>query len=245
VPEPSTAPETTPNSYTTYLNTHGAALSPQQQDALARQLDNLNLGGASDLSFYPLPDGSTLIANADGDLVGELGIPRDGEISLRAAGIGEDGQASTHQSYISADGKTTSYSPQTLAEVNAGLSLVKGLEGLQHWDQLGDIGRVTSLINLATNLNTLSNGALGDLGSLGSAASVLNLFQSLEHGDAAGIVSGINTLSGGVVDNAINSALGSSGIPFVSIALALNDFDKHPGQRIGEAANDDYMRKVA
>ena len=51
---------------------------------------------------------------------------------------------------ISADGKTTCYSPQALAQVNAGLPLIKGLEGLQHWDQLGDMGRVTSLINLAT-----------------------------------------------------------------------------------------------
>ena len=171
--------------------------------------------------------------------MGELGAPRNGEISLRANAIAEDGSATTHQRYITTDGQSTSYSPQALAQVNAGLSLVQGLDGLQHWDKMSDVARFTSLVGLASSFNTLSGGTLGNLGNLGTAASVLGLFQSLQDGNTAGIISGINGISGGQIDGALNSAVNSalgtasSSVPYVSIALALNDFEKHPGQSIG------------
>ena len=234
---PSPAPN--PNSYTAYLQSQGTALTPKQQDALASQIDQLKLGSSDDLSFYRLPDGSTLIANADGDLVGELGAPRNGEISLRANAIAEDGSATTHERYITTDGQATSYSPQALAQVNAGLSLVQGLDGLQHWDKMSDSARLGSLVGLASSINTLSDGALGNLGNLGTAASALGLMQALQDGNTAGVVSGINAVSGGAIDGALNSAVNSalgtasSSVPYVSIALALNDFEKHVGSSLG------------
>ena len=235
---PSPAPEPNPNSLSSYFQTQGAALTPKQQDALTSQINQLKLGSSDDLSFYRLPDGSTLIANADGDLVGQLGAPRNGEISLRANAIGQDGSATTHERTITTDGQTTSYSPHTLAQVDAGLSLIQGLDGLQHWDQMGDVARFSSLVGLASSFNTLSGGALGDLGKLGTAASVLGLMQALQDGNTAGIISGINGLSGGQIDlainGAVNNALGTaSSVPYVSVALALNDFEKHVGQSIG------------
>ena len=185
-----TTPEPNPNNLSSYFQTQGAAVAPKQQDALASQINQLKLGSSDDLSFYRLPDGSTLIANADGDLVGQLGAPRNGEISLRANAIGQDGSATTHERTITTDGQTTSYSPHTLAQVNAGLSLIQSLDGLQHWDQMGDVARFTSLVGLASSFNTLSDGALGNLGNLGAAASALGLMQAMQDGNTAGIVSG-------------------------------------------------------
>ncbi len=236
---PSQTQEPNPNSLSSYFQTQGEALSPKQQDALTSQINQLKLGSSDDLSFYRLPDGSTLIANADGDLLGELGAPRNGEISLRANAIGQDGSATTHERTITTDGQTTSHSPQALAQANAGLSLMQGLDGLQQWDQMGDVARFTSLVGLASSFNTLSDGALGNLGNLGAAASALGLMQALQDGNTGGVVSGINAVSGGAIDGALNSAVNSalgtasSSVPYVSIALALNDFEKHVGSSLG------------
>jgi len=121
-----------------------------------------------------------------------------------------------------------------LAQINAGLSMVQTLDSLHHWGQMGDVSRLSSVVGLATNYNTLSGGALGDLSKLGTVASALSLFQAAHDGNVAGIISGINAVSGGQIDLALNSALGTaSSVPYVSIALALNDFDKHVGQSVG------------
>ncbi len=213
----SPAPEPNPNSLSSYFQSQGTALTPKQQDALASQINQLKLGSSDDLSFYRLPDGSTLIANADGDLVGQLGAPRNGEISLRANAIGQDGSATTHERTITTDGQATSHSPQALAQANAGLSLMQGLDGLQHWDQMGDVARFTSLVGLAGSFNTLSDGTLSSgsmLGQLVTAASVLSISQ-------------------GAVDGEIDNVLGINGFKYAAIALSLNDFEKYVDSRVG------------
>jgi hypothetical protein len=40
----------------------------------------------------------------------------------------------------------------------------------------------------------------------------------------------------GAIDGAINTALSTNGVPYLAIAMALKDFDKHPGQSIGTLA---------
>lgn len=71
-------PAANPHSFTAYLEGAGAALSAAQQQGIATQLDGLNLGNTDELSFITLSSGSTLIQNADGDVVGEIqqGGPR-------------------------------------------------------------------------------------------------------------------------------------------------------------------------
>lgn len=113
------------------------------------------------------------------------------------------------------------------------LNLVQGLDGLQHWDQMDDLGHFNSLLGLANSINTLSDGALGNLGSYNTVSSYINLAQNIENGNLLGTLSSINGLSDQAIDGALNSALGSSGVPYLSMAIALNDFEHHPGQSLG------------
>jgi hypothetical protein len=46
------------------------------------------------------------------------------------------------------------------------------LDGLQHWDQMSDGARFTSLVGLSSSYHALSSGALGNLRKLGTAANV-------------------------------------------------------------------------
>ncbi|MFM6992383.1 MAG: cadherin-like domain-containing protein [Rhodoferax sp.] len=238
--------DTSVYSFSAYLQTQGEALNTNQQIALAGQLDSLNLGDVQSLSYYTLPDGSALIANVDGDLVGQISAPKSGEVSLRANAISADGNATTHESYIDTSGNATSYSPSQLVQVNAGLSLLQGLDGLQHWDQMDDVARFSSLVGLVGNVNTLSGGELGNLGSFGTAASVLGLYESLKNGNTAGIIAGVNALSEQVVDKAIGQALGvsSAEIPYMGVLLAVNDFEKHPGQSLGTLVGNAFFGPI-
>ncbi|MBT0569089.1 cadherin-like domain-containing protein [Curvibacter sp. CHRR-16] len=115
----------------------------------------------------------------------------------------------------------------------ATLSLLQGLDGLQHWDKMDDLGHFNSLLGLANNINSLSEGSLGNLGTLNTLSSSIGLIQNIENHNLLGTLSSINGLSDQAVDAALNNALGSTGVPYVGIALALNDFEHHPGQSIG------------
>ncbi|MEN9842994.1 MAG: hypothetical protein RLZZ612_823, partial [Pseudomonadota bacterium] len=56
---------------------------------------------------------------------------------------------------------------------------------------------------------------------------------ALDSGNGLGIVSSFNALTDSAVDGAINSALGSSGIPYLSIVTSLANFEDNPAQSIG------------
>ncbi len=122
-----------------------------------------------------------------------------------------------------------------LIQINAGLSMVQTVGGLQHWSQMADTARFGSVVGLAGSYNTLSGGTLGDLSKLDATSSALSLLQAAQDGNTAGIVAGINAISDKAIDGAISSALGATGstIPYVSVALALNDFDRHVGSSVG------------
>jgi hypothetical protein len=119
-----------------------------------------------------------------------------------------------------------------LAITNAGLSLVQGIASLQNWDRMDDLGHLNALVGLANNINTLTEGGLGNLDGLGQVLGGINLIQALNDHNIAGVISGVNALSNQAIDGMVNKALGTTGVPYVGVALALNDFDKHPGQSI-------------
>jgi hypothetical protein len=124
----------------------------------------------------------------------------------------------------------------TLQQTNAGLNLAQNLVSLAQWDSMNDLGRFSTALNLANNIDILSHGAVNNIGSLqglNTAASIISLAQSIESGNLLGTLSSVNGLSGQAIDSAVNQALGTTGVPYIGIALALNDFEHHPGQSIG------------
>ncbi|HCX81881.1 MAG TPA: hypothetical protein DHV01_09795 [Rhodoferax sp.] len=241
----SPAPAPNPNNYAAYLSGSGASLSPAQQDALAAQLDALGLGGAEGaeaLSFYPLPGGGVLIGNADGDIVGELGVSSTGEVRLQANTVNADGSAGTQDLHISISGTSTSHTEVVAAQAQAALeqaqfnaaandaagvlSLVNSLANLAHFDQLTDLGKAQSLISLYNQIDNLGSataqlsGSTGgnlplDLGQWGAG---LNLVSALQGDDPIAQAS-----AAGAFYNTFANSAGSSLTPIpVPYLQALN-----------------------
>ncbi len=258
------------NTLTNFLSAQGSSLTPAQQTALAAQVNSLGLGGEGDLSFYSLPGGGALIANADGDIVGEVHLQSaTGSLNLRATGIDADGnslQVSQHINEQSQSLSDAQYGQQQLTQLSAGLGLVNNLQSLQNWGDLNDLSRLSTLVGTYNNLSQLSDGASAFMGNLGPLAGGLGLMAALDSGDGLGIVSSVNVLTDSAVDGAINSALGSSGIPYLGIITSLANFEDNPLQSMGslvgmavggviggaiggltrgEAVNGEFFRSVA
>lgn len=225
----------TPQDLRAYLDGPGTSLSAAQQYVLATQLGHLGLGAVdgNTLSLHTLSGGGALLANADGDIVGEISIAPNGSLHLQANTVNADGSTSPVDVHVTGAGQVMSHTDYQLSQTNAALNLIQGLDGLQHWDKMDDLGHFSSLLGLANSINTLSDGSLGNLGGLNTFSSYVGLAQSLEHGNMLGTLSSINGLSGQAIDGALNTALGSTGVPYLGIAMALNDFEHHPGQSIG------------
>jgi PIN domain nuclease of toxin-antitoxin system len=171
------------NTFSNFLDTQGGSLSPAQQTALATQIDSLGLGGEADLSFYSLPGGGALIANADGDIVGEINRSASGSLNLKATGIDAQGNTVDINQHISPEGESlnqTQYNAQTQAQANASVNLFNSLMAAQQWDQLNDMGKLAVLANVYSAVDTLGGELPGDLGGL---ASVLSLMQGLDSGN--------------------------------------------------------------
>ncbi len=180
------APDST-NNYTHFLNTTGAALSPAQQDALASQLQSLNLGGTDALSFITLPGGSTVIANMDGDIVGEVRIETSGFTRLTNI-YGETVYAAPGGNTLSAE----QYSANQQSQMNTGLGLAQSVIGLQNWDRMSDTQRLSSVVGMYNQMSTmsdlsqgLSGGAPTEMGLLGSG---LGFLSALESGNPLGVL---------------------------------------------------------
>ncbi len=241
---PDTSTPANPNTFTHFLDAQGSTLSPAQQNALATQLDKLNLGGEGDLSFYSLPNGGALIANADGDIVGEIVHSNSGNLNLRATGIDTDGNTVEVNNHIGEGGDvqtqdqyTKAQTQQVLGDINQGLDLFNALSNIQNWSQLSDVGKLSAVVGLYNAIDGLGaafSGTGNNLpGDLGAAAGWLSLAQGLQSGDGFVIAAGLNSVSDQALDGALNSAFGSTGVPYVSIALALHNFEDNPAQSIG------------
>jgi predicted RNA-binding protein with TRAM domain len=171
------------NTLNNYLDTQGNALSSAQQTTLATQIDQLGLGGEGDLSFYSLPSGGALIANADGDIVGEIRLSKSGDLNIKATAIDANGNNVEVNQHINPQGDNLNqaqYNAQTQQQANASVNLFNSLMAAQQWDQLDDIGKLTVLVNVYSAVDTFGGDLPGDLGGL---ASVLSLMQGLESGN--------------------------------------------------------------
>jgi hypothetical protein len=235
------------NTFTNFLEAQGSTLTPAQQNALATQISQLNLGGEGDLSFYSLPNGGELIANADGDIVGEINRSASGNLNLKASGIDADGNSVQVNQHIDSAGTTltdTQYTKaqtqQVLGDINQGLDLFNALSNIQNWSQLSDVGKLSAVVGLYNAIDGLGaafSGSGNNLpGDLGAAAGWLSLAQGLQSGDGFVIAAGLNSVSDQALEGALNSAFGSTGVPYVSIALALHNFEDNPAQSIGTLA---------
>jgi hypothetical protein len=219
------------NTFNNYLDTQGNTLSSKQQDALATQIDKLGLGGEGDLSFYSLPGGGALIANADGDIVGEINRnSATGDLQLKANGIDANGNPVEVNNHIGEQGQVLSDAAVVQAQASY---MFNSLMAVNNWDHMNDLGKLSALVNLYNATDKLGEafGATGNNlpGDLGAAAGYLQLAQGLQSGDDLIITNGLNTVSDGAVDQAIGNVVGQE-LPYVSTLLELRNFADNPEQ---------------
>jgi hypothetical protein len=255
---PTPAEPSSPNTFSNYLDGQGSSLTTKQQDALTTQIDQLNLGGEGDLSFYSLPNGGALIANADGEIVGEIVHSNSGDLNLRATAIDSNGNTIEVNNHIGEQGQVVSDNAMVQAQA---ANMFNSLMAVNNWEHLSDLGKLSALVNLYNATDKLGEafGATGDNlpGDLGAAAGWLSLAQGIQSGDNLIIANGINVVSDGALDSAMNEAFGSTAagesVPYLSYALAIRNFADNPeqamltaaGTYVAEAANDDDIREVA
>ncbi|WP_310611706.1 cadherin-like domain-containing protein [Limnohabitans sp.] len=121
----------------------------------------------------------------------------------------------------------------TLEGAAAGIGLFNAISNVQNWDHLSDLGKLSALAGLHNALAGVGTDLPGDFGG---AASWLSLAQGIESGNVSMTVAGLNSVSDQAIDGAINSAFGSSGVPYVSAALAISNFEDNPAQSMGTLA---------
>jgi hypothetical protein len=214
---------TNPNSFTNFLGSQGSSLTPAQQDALATQIDSLGLGGEGDVSFYALPGGGVLIANANGDIVGEINRSATGDLNLKATVIDGNGNSFEVNNHIGEQGQVVSDNAMVQAQAS---NMFNSLMAVNNWDHLSDLGKLSALVNLYNATDKLGEafGATGDNlpGDLGAAAGYLQLAQGIQSGDNLVIANGINVVSDGALDGAMNQAFGNTA---ASLSSKLVDVD--------------------
>ena len=223
------------NTLENYLKTEGATLTPKQQDALAAQLDQLNLGGDNALSFYTLPNGGTLIANADGEIVGEIVHSNSGDVNLRATAVAADGSTVQVSQHINEQGGVQTQDQYNAATQQQATNMFNSLMAANNWDQLTDVGKLSAFVNLYNATDKLGEAfeATGDNlpGDLGVATGYLQLAQGIQSGDSLVIANGLNVISDGVLDSAINEAFGNTvtgeAVPYLSYAVELHPIVSH------------------
>jgi len=247
------------NTLTNYLGTQGSNLTPAQQTALAAQVNSLGLGGEGDLSFYSLPGGGALIANADGDIVGEVNLnSATGSLNLRATGIDADGNTVEVSHHIQQNGAALTEGQYNAQAQQQAANMFNSLMAVNNWDDLSGVGKLSALANLynaADNLGEAFSATGNNLpGDLGAAAGWLSLAQGLESGDDLIIANGINIISDGALDSALNQAFGNTAagqsVPYLSYALAIRIMQSLQKADItvidfSKASNDPQMRQAA
>ena len=234
-----------PNTLTNFLSAQGSSLTPAQQSALALQVNSLGLGGESGLSFYSLPGGGALIANADGDIVGEVNLhSATGSLNLRATAIDAEGNAVEVSQHIQQNGAALTEGQYNAQVQQQAANMFNSLMAVNNWDNLSDLGKFSALANLynaADNLGEAFSATGNNLpGDLGAAAGWLSLAQGLQSGDDLIIANGINIISNGALDSALNQAFGNTAagqsVPYLSYALAIRNFAEDPVNAIFTAA---------
>jgi Uncharacterized alpha/beta hydrolase domain (DUF2235) len=145
---PDTSAHTNANTFSNFLDAQGSSLSPAQQTALATQIDKLGLGGEADLSFYSLPGGGALIANTDGDIVGEINRSASGSLNLKATDIDAQGNTVEVNQHISEQGQSLTEGQYNAQVQQQATAMFNSLMAVNNWDHLSDVGKLSALVSL-------------------------------------------------------------------------------------------------
>ncbi len=139
--------------------------------------------GVGQPNLNSLSRGGALIANADGDIVGEIHRSDSGDLNIKTTAIDANGNTVDINQHINSEGDSLNqaqYSAQAQAQANASVNLFNSLMAAQQWDQLDDMGKLAVLANVYSAVDTLGGELPGDLGGL---ASVFSLMQGLDSGN--------------------------------------------------------------
>lgn len=153
-------------------------------------------------------------------------VPADAGVQIA------DASGSTQAS--AATSNTNSTVPQstnpTLQGAAASVGLFNAISNIQNWNHMSDLGKLSALAGLHNALASVGTDLPGDFSG---AAGWLSFAQGIQSGNVSMTVAGLNSMSDQALDGALNSVLGSSGIPYVGVALALNNFESNPAQSMG------------
>ncbi|MEZ5665457.1 MAG: hypothetical protein R3E94_18275 [Burkholderiaceae bacterium] len=238
------------------LDELGAQLSAAQTQQLYRALATLGLDDAeiAGVTVYTNPDGSRILANEEGEIIGtavshgqghDAGEGAPGWLEVRLNGqeeavfLGPQGQAMG----------AGAYHAQVSAQNAAGaMNLIGSLVGLENWSSLNDAQRLStlaSLYNQADNLGTALNHSdwlPGNIGAqAGALSGVLGLVSGIENDNA------LQALAGGIqLGNAVGTLMGSTGqvaseaiggavgvnagqvVPILNLIIALDNIEENP-----------------
>lgn len=152
------------------------------------------------------------------------------ELYLNASALDENGHAVQVSQSISEKGEVSSHNSQAQEQATA---LFNSVIATVNWSHMSDLGKLSAVVNLYNATDKLGEvlGGTGDnlAGDVGSTAGYLQLAQGIQSGDNLVIANGINVVSNGALDGALNEAFGSTA----------------SGTYVGEAANDHEMKEVA
>ena len=166
-----------------------ATLSTAQgeQLLLALAAQGLSPTDIAAVTIHTNPDGSRILANSEGDVIGTLTDAASGSGTWTALQL--NGQPAQ---YIGPQGQVMSQAQYTTAQVQdtaAGINLAGAVIGLENWGNLDDLARLNSIASLYSQIDNLGsafgqgNHLPGDLGTLGSA---LGFISALDSGNDRG-----------------------------------------------------------
>ncbi|MDG5974174.1 hypothetical protein H010_02857 [Hydrogenophaga taeniospiralis CCUG 15921] len=223
-------------------------LGEAQTEALTLGLQGSGLDPAA-LNVIGLPDGTSMVTNQEGDVVGYL-----------SEGYG---QTTVFTNLAGQEVITDAYGQQwsreeldQLQQADTGLSLLNSVVGLENWSQLNDAQRLNTLVNLYNQIDNLSAGALpGNLGGAGGAlGGLISLVGGIENDNALQVLSGgiqlgnavgsllgegSNIVSSAIADSAIGQSLGVSAgqvVPILNLIIALDNIEENPWGAVAAAA---------
>lgn len=244
------------------LDELGAQLSEAQAQQLHQALATLGLDAQAmaAVSVYTNADGSRILANAEGEIIGTVqplgqaeGQTDNGWLQVRLNGQGEP-------VYLGPQGQAWSehrYNEASAQDAAGAMNLVGSLAGLQNWSQLNAAQQLSALAGIYNQIDnlgvTLGGGNLlpGDIGDqAGALSGALALVNGIENDNALQAFTGgvqlgnaVGAMLGNgqaVVSDAIGSAIGVNAgqvVPILNLVIALDNIEENPLGAVAAAAS--------
>lgn len=175
------------------LSDLGATLSAEQGLQLLAALSGMGLNSddMAAVSVYTNPDGSRILTNSEGEIIGTLSQTESADGAWAQLSLnGQETQMIGPQGQVMSQEQFSLAQTQNLADaLNVGNSLL----GLQNWSNMSDLARLTALASLYNQIDSLGSALQtgNNLpGELGAAGSVLSFLSALDSGNEQGIVTG-------------------------------------------------------